>query len=294
LAPNTSAARSNRSAELPAATEDARPQVAPALADLRALVIDIDGVLWRGETPLPGMTEFFAFMRERSIAFRLATNNATQTPEMYIEKLARFGAQVDSSEVLTSALATAAYLKREAPGATAYVIGEAGIRQALRGAGLRVADEDDLTADIVVCSMDRGLTWSRLGNATINLRRGARFVATNADMTFPTERGITHGNGAILAALMAASGVEPTVVGKPEPLMYQMASQSMGVPAAQTAALGDRLETDILGAHRAGMPSILVLSGVASQADASGCPYPPTWTFLGLPELVQAWRRSAA
>ncbi len=275
------------------ATEISRPQAAPALTDLRALVIDIDGVLWRGETPLPGMAEFFAFMRERRLSFRLATNNASQTPQMYIEKLARFGAQVESSEVLTSGMATAAYLKREAPGASVYVIGEAGIRQALDEAGLRVADEDDLTADIVVCSMDRGLTWTRLGNATINLRRGARFVATNADMTFPTERGITHGNGAILRALTAASGVEPTVVGKPEPLMYEMASHSMGVPAAQMAALGDRLETDILGAHRAGMPSILVLSGVATQADATTCPYPPTWTFRGLPELVQAWRRAA-
>ncbi len=275
-------------------TKYVRPQVTPSLTDLRALVIDVDGVLWRGETPLPGMAEFFAFMRGQSIAFRLATNNATQTPQMYVEKLARFGAQVDSSEVLTSALATAAYLERESPGATVYVIGEEGIRQALREAGLRVADEDSLSADIVVCSMDRGLTWTRLGNATINLRRGARLVATNADMTFPTERGITHGNGAILAALTAASGVEPAVVGKPEPLLYQMASQSMGVPAAQTAALGDRLETDILGAHRAGMPSILVLSGVASQADATACPYPPTWTFRGLPELVQAWRRATA
>jgi 4-nitrophenyl phosphatase len=274
-------------------TDRAGPESSRSLADLRALIIDIDGVLWRGDTPLPGMAEFFGFVRERSIAFRLATNNATLTPDAYIAKLAGFGARVEVDEVLTSALATAAYLRRERPGATVYVLGEEGVRQALREAGLRVADEDDLSADIVVCSMDRGLSWSRLGNATINLRRGARFVATNADMTFPTERGITHGNGAIVAALTAASGVHPTVVGKPEPLLYEMALESMGRTPGETAALGDRLETDILGAQRAGMPSILVLSGVASAAEAELVAYSPTWVFAGLPELMGAWRSAA-
>jgi 4-nitrophenyl phosphatase len=260
------------------------------LADLRALIIDIDGVLWRGDTALPGVAAFFAFLRENGIAFRLGTNNPSLSPAAYIDKLARFGVHAAEEEVLTSALATAAYLQKEAPGAKVYVIGEAGIQQALREAGLRVVGEDDLTADIVVCSMDRGLNWNKLGNATISLRRGARFVATNADMTFPTERGITHGNGAILEALSAASGARPTVVGKPEPLLYEMALASLGRSRDETAVIGDRLETDVLGAQRAGMPSILVLSGVASSDDVAHAAHPPSWVFAGLPELTQAWR----
>ncbi len=266
------------------------PEAPRSLADLRALIIDIDGVLWRGDTALPGLAAFFALMRERGILFRLATNNASLTPAAYVAKLAGFGVRAAEEEVLTSALATAAYLRREAPGARVYVIGEEGIQQALRDAGLRVVGEEDLTADIVVCSMDRGLNWTKLGNATISLRGGARFVATNADMTFPTERGITHGNGAILAALSAASGAQPTVVGKPEPLLYEMALASLGRTSRETAAIGDRLETDILGAHRAGLPSILVLSGVSSADEAAQAACPPSWVFAGLPELTQAWR----
>jgi 4-nitrophenyl phosphatase len=109
-------------------------------------------------------------------------------------------------------------------------------------------------------------------------------------MTFPTERGITHGNGAILAALSAASGAQPTVVGKPEPLLYEMALASLGRTPRETAAMGDRLETDILGAHRAGLSSILVLSGVSSADEAAHAACPPSWVFGGLPELTQAWR----
>ncbi|MGA2110558.1 MAG: HAD-IIA family hydrolase [Anaerolineales bacterium] len=266
------------------------PEAAPSLARLRALIVDMDGVLWHGSAANPGMAEFFRFLRDRDIRLVLATNNPTLTPASYRQKLQGLGAQVSEEEILTSAQATALYLARTAtPGAKIFVIGEEGIRSALAAGGFRIADLEDLDADYVVCGMDRALTWEKLAGGTLNIRRGAGFIGTNNDATFPTERGITLGNGAVLAALATGSGRQPTIIGKPEPLMYQLAIERLGVPAGQTAGLGDRLETDILGAHRAGIASILVLSGVTTAVQLRDSAIRPTWVFAGLPELVQEW-----
>jgi 4-nitrophenyl phosphatase len=271
-------------------TMNSAGSAAPGLETVRGLIIDLDGVLWEGETPLPGMSAFIAFLRRRGLRFQLATNNASRTPEMYQDKLARMGASVELDEILTSAMATGMYLKAEAKsGASVFVIGEEGARRAVEQAGLRVAAPDELHADYVVCGMDRGLTWDKLGTATINLRNGARFIGTNPDVTFPTERGTTHGNGAILAALSAASGVAPEVIGKPFGHLYRLAIERLRLPKEQVAALGDRLETDILGAQNTGIRSILVLTGVTTRAEAGRSDIRPTWTFEDLPALQTAW-----
>lgn len=258
-------------------------------AVLRCLIIDMDGVLWRGKRPLPGLVQFFQALREGEFRFTLATNNSSLTPDQYVDKLAGMGVSVARDEVLTSAMAAAMHLSDVAPhGGPVFAIGEAGVRQALEEAGFTPSEG---MADVVVVGMDRGLTWDKLAQATLNIRAGARFVGTNGDTTLPTERGITHGNGAILAALTAATGVTPTIVGKPEPLMYRLALKAMDADLAVTAAVGDRLETDILGAHRAGIHSVLLLTGVSSASDLERCDAPPTWAYEGLPELTQALKR---
>lgn len=263
------------------------------LASLRGLILDMDGVLWEGETPLPGMAEFLSFLRAEKIRRVLATNNASLTPDSYVRKLARMGADVLREEILTSATATAAYLRTVVrPGEKIFIIGEEGLVRAVEEAGLTAAGPDDARADYVVCGMDRGLSWQKLAAATIHLRAGARFIGTNPDLTFPTERGIAHGNGAILAALTAASGVKPAVIGKPYPSLYQMALRQMGIPKAGVAALGDRMETDILGARKAGIKSILVLTGVSSRREAGRSKYHPTLVVEDLPSLERAWRLS--
>jgi 4-nitrophenyl phosphatase len=263
------------------------------LASLHGLILDMDGVLWEGETPLPGMAEFLSFLRAENIRRVLATNNASLTPDSYVRKLARMGADVGRDEILTSATATAAYLRTVVrPGEKIFIIGEEGLVRAVEEAGLTAAGPDDARADYVVCGMDRGLSWQKLAAATIHLRAGARFIGTNPDLTFPTERGIAHGNGAILAALTAASGVKPTVIGKPYPSLYQMALRQMGIPKAGVAALGDRMETDILGARKAGIKSILVLTGVSSRREAGRSKYRPTLVIEDLPTLERAWRLS--
>jgi 4-nitrophenyl phosphatase len=267
--------------------------LAPKSSDLSALqglILDMDGVLWEGNSPLPGMPDFFLFLREKGIRILLATNNASLTPESYVQKLARMGVTVGMEEILTSAVATAEYLRSVGhPGERVFVIGEEGLLHAVETAGLKVADPDALDAQYVVCGMDRSLTWQKLANATININRGAKFIGTNGDVTFPTERGISHGNGAILAALSAASGIRPKVIGKPSPAIMQMAVARLGLRKSRIAAVGDRLETDILGARNAGLKSILVLTGVTSRKDLKKSRIRPTWVVEGLPALRAAW-----
>ncbi len=254
------------------------------LSDLRAAIIDMDGVLWEGDRALPGLVEFFAALRRRGLPFVLATNNASRTPEQYLAKLAGFGVTLTRDEVLSSAQATALYLRSIAKGkARVFAIGDEGLRQALTEAGFALTGLYEVDAAYVVCGMDRGLSWDKLATASLNIRAGARFIGTNPDRSLPTERGFTHGNGAILAALQAATDVAPVVIGKPEPIMYQQALQRLQTDPAFTLAVGDRLDTDILGAIRAGLPSLLVLSGIATAADVAASAYQPTWV---LPDIV--------
>ena len=269
-----------------------------SIHDLRAFIVDMDGVLWEGRRPMQGLVDFFQTLRERRIKFVLATNNATKTPEQYVSKLAGMGVTVAREEILTSAQAAALYLRQSldrdlrqsANGTKVFAIGEDGVRQALAETGFTLTGLYEVDAQFVVCGMDRGLSWDKLATATLNIRAGARFIGTNPDATFPTERGITHGNGAVLAAIQAATGVAPIIIGKPEPNMYQLAMTRLGVAPAETAAIGDRLETDILGAVRAGIRSVLVLSGVSSREQLAGLDYQPTWVRQDIREVTKALR----
>jgi 4-nitrophenyl phosphatase len=254
----------------------------------------MDGVLWRGDRPMPGLAEFFAFLRRRPIPFILATNNASRLASSYAEKLAGYGIAVSSAEIITSAQATAEYLaERAEPGAPIYVVGMEGLRQTLAGRGFRLLDDaaEPGSAHYVVGSWDRHVSFDKLAAATLHIRAGATFIATNADRTWPGERGLLPGAGAILAALVAAADVEPTVIGKPAPTMLQIAMHRMGAEPASTAMLGDRLETDILGGQNAGLTTILVLSGVTQPADLETSPIQPDFVFENIAALTQAWRR---
>lgn len=263
------------------------------LRDMRHFIIDMDGVLWEGERPLPGLIEFFETLRAQDRRFILATNNASRTPQQYMDKLARMGVTVTRDEILNSAQAAALYLReRTTNGARVFAIGEAGVQEALTEQGFTLCDLYDLTAEYVVCGMDRGLSWDKLATATLNIRRGATFIGTNPDTTLPTERGITHGNGAVLAALQTASEVAPIIMGKPEPLMYQQALARLHADPATTAAIGDRLETDILGAVRAGLHSVFVLTGISTRAQLTTIDYAPTWVMDDLPAVTRALREA--
>lgn len=236
---------------------------------------------------MPGLTDFFDLLWDRAIPFRLATNNSSKTPGQYVNKLASMGVEISPEVILTSAIATARYLADIAPGASVFAIGEDGLRQALLDHGLQLSDGG--RADFVVGGWDHNVTWDKLTQATLLIRAGAQFVGTNPDRTWPSERGLLPGTGATLAFLEAATGVAPLIIGKPERIMFDTALAALGVSAAQAAMLGDRLETDIVGAQNAALRTILVLTGVSDEAALAASPVKPDWVFDNIRELTYAW-----
>jgi 4-nitrophenyl phosphatase len=262
------------------------------LQSITHLIIDMDGVLWRGNEPMPGLQEFFAFLRQCQIGFVLATNNASRTPEQYVAKLAGFGVEVPIECVLNSAQAAASYLSTIAPpGTPVYAIGQEGTRGALIQHGFVLTDESGTDAAYVVVGWDRQLTWDKLKTAALLIHNGAGFIGTNPDTSFPTEYGPVPGNGAQLAALEATTGVAPTIIGKPGPLMYEEAMRRMGANPETTAVIGDRLDTDIAGGVHAGLTTVLVLSGIATEADLDTSAIRPTMMCADIQELMQVWKR---
>jgi 4-nitrophenyl phosphatase len=267
------------------------------LSNLQHLLIDMDGVLWRGDAPMSGLADFFKLLRQQQIGFTLATNNASRTTEYYTKKLAGFDVEVSSEEIITSAQATAAHLAAGSrPGTPIYAIGSDGMRQTLLERGFHLVDSgaEPGSVEYVVVSWDREVNYDKLAQATLHIRAGARFIATNPDRTFPGERGQIPGAGAILAAVQAATDVEPTIIGKPSPLMFQLAMRRMQADANTTAMLGDRLETDILGGQNARLTTILVLSGVTTPELLAASPIQPDIIFDDIAALTRAWQEVLA
>ncbi|HOT90240.1 MAG TPA: HAD-IIA family hydrolase [Anaerolineae bacterium] len=276
--------------DTPAAYEALLARQTPSLdwGAVKGVICDMDGVLWRGETPLPGLHEFFALLESRHIGYVLATNNASKTPEQYVEKLSRMGVPITTGHVLNSATAAADYLATQAaPGTPVYAIGGPGVREALLLHGFTLTD--GAPADYVVVGWDRDLTWRKLATATLLIRGGAGFIATNPDRTFPMEDGLVPGNGAQVAALVTATDVTPVMVGKPSPLLYERALARMGTTPEETLVIGDRLDTDILGGLRLGMPTALVLSGITRPEELPTSPIHPDVVFDNLAALVETW-----
>lgn len=259
------------------------------LCSIRHIVIDMDGVLYRGSEVIPGTDHFVEFLRREGIGFVLATNNATRTPQQFVDKLATMGVRIYASEVLTSAQATAGYLAGIAPpGTRVFVVGMDGLRTALHETGFNLVEED---AEFVVAGMDFTVNYERLAQATLQIRAGARFVGTNPDKTFPSERGIVPGAGSILAFLETSTGVKPKIIGKPGTAMIEQALARMGGLPENTAMLGDRLETDILAGHRAGLHTLLVLSGVTTPELLSRAEIQPDLVFENVAHLTAEWAR---
>lgn len=260
------------------------------LKQAQAVILDGDGVLWRGNEPLPGLSALFDFFQSAGLPFVLATNNSTRTVQDYVRKLAAFGIAAGPENVVTSATATADYLRTTYPtGVRVHVVGESGLHQILLDAGFPASL---IEADVVVAGMDRDITYEKLRRAAAFIRGGARFIGTNGDLTFPTPDGLSPGAGTVLAALEAASGQKPFVIGKPEPTMFEMALSHLGVTPARAIMIGDRLETDILGGQRAGMATALVMSGVTTPDVLAESSIQPDAVFEGLEELLAAWQQA--
>jgi 4-nitrophenyl phosphatase len=270
---------------------NATPVVGLDLARLRAVILDVDGTLWRDHVPLPGLGAWFDFLHDARLPFLLATNNAYWPPEYYVEKLAGFGVAISADQVLTSAQATAIWARGVLPaGSPVYVVGGDALRAALAGAGYLVVPDDQSPVAAVVAGVDFELTYAKLRCAARLIRRGARFIGTNADRSYPAADGLAPGAGVVLAAIEAATDVAPEVVGKPQRPMYDVAVARLGQPADRTLMVGDRLDTDILGARRAGLPTVLVTTGIDGPDEVSATGIMPDLVLGGLDELRVAWQ----
>mgnify|MGYP005813863187 CR=1 FL=1 len=259
--------------------------------EVRGVILDMDGVLWKDSVPIGDLARIFARMRASSLKILLATNNGTLTVDQYLKKLADLGVALAPWQIVTSAQALAATLLKEYPGKGAvYVVGETGVTAALCEAGfVAITDPADTTPVVaVVGGMDRGLSYAKLGRAMAHIRAGAPFYGTNPDATFPTPEGLVPGAGTVLAALRVAGGVEPIMIGKPSPSMFRVCAERAGLPMQEMLVVGDRLETDIAGGQAVGARTALVLSGVTAREQADQWRPPPDLIAADLATLVGA------
>ncbi len=237
---------------------------------IKSLIIDMDGVIWKSDAPIGDLAAIFARIRARGLKFVFATNNSTRTSEQYVAKLEEFGVDVELWQVVTSSQAAAhAMAQKFPPGAKVFMIGEDGLRIPLEERGFEILSlEDAPQANVVVMGLDRDITFQKAVEATLLVRSGVPFYATNPDKTFPTPRGLIPGAGAWYSIVTTATGVEPIVAGKPFPFLMDLSLKKLGTRNDETLVIGDRLDTDIAAGQRVGCPTALVLSGVATKEQA--------------------------
>lgn len=246
-------------------------------------LIDMDGVLVTGETPIPGANEFLARLKERGSRFLILTNNSRYSPGDLAFRLNSVGLAVAAECIFTSAMATARFLAAQRPSGTAYVIGESGLTWAIHSVGYVITERDP---DYVVLGEAANYSLEQLTIATRLVAAGARFIATNPDPMGPSEGGIVPACGAVAALIEKASGVKAFFVGKPNPLMMRLALNSIGAHSENTVMVGDRMDTDIIGGVQTGMETILVLSGVTHAGDVSRFPYCPTKVVASVADIT--------
>jgi NagD protein len=250
---------------------------------IRNWLMDMDGVLVREETAIPGAAEFIARLRETDTPFLLLTNNSIWTRRDLTARLRAGGLDVPEESIWTSALATARFLEDQRPGGTAFVIGESGLTTALHSAGYTINERDP---DYVVLGETRTYSFERIAQAIRLIGRGATFIATNPDPTGPAPDGPLPATGAVAALISRATGRDPYFVGKPNPLMMRTALNSLDAHSEETAMIGDRMDTDIVSGLEAGLETILVLTGVTTRAETELFPYRPSRIVESVAELI--------
>lgn len=247
------------------------------------VISDMDGVIYRGKNLVAGAAEFVGRMLEQQIAFLFLTNNSEQTPIDLKRKLEALGIQgLGEHNFITSAMATAEFLKSQRPGGSVFVIGGAGLTNALYNAGFSINESNP---DYVVVGKTKNYNFDLIRKASRLISSGARFIATNPDVVDPTEDGFEPACGSLLAPIELATGRKPYVVGKPNSLMMLIARKQLGARASETIMIGDRMDTDIVGGLEAGMTTCLVLSGVTNREMIDSFPYRPDHVFENIGQI---------
>ncbi len=287
----------NVAEESVAAESDRRAAGQPLAALYDTALLDLDGVVYRGADGVPHAVPSLTAAANAGMRLAYVTNNASRTPETVAEHLRELGLPADVADVVTAAQAVARLIAEQVPaGARVLVIGGEGLRQALLGYGLTLVSGADDDPAAVVQGYLPNTSWADLAEAAYAVERGVPWFAANTDKTMPTARGIAPGNGALVGAVAAATGTWPTVAGKPEPALHR--ETMLRTAAQRPLVVGDRLDTDIEGANRAGVDSLLVLTGVTRIEQLRNAPkeHQPTYVAQDLrglldPGMLIDWRR---
>jgi len=251
--------------------------------EIKSWLMDMDGVLVREEHPIPGAGDFIARLSELQIPFLVLTNNSIYTRRDLAARLSASGLEVPEQSIWTSALATADFLADQRPRGTAFVIGESGLTTALHANGYTLTEREP---DYVVLGETRTYSFERIAQAIRLIVNGARFIATNPDVTGPTPDGPLPATGAVAALISRATGVEPYFVGKPNPLMMRSALNAIGAHSESSAMVGDRMDTDVVSGLEAGMHTVLVLTGSTQREEAERFPFRPSRIVDSIADLL--------
>lgn len=249
---------------------------------IKNYLIDMDGVLVKGNTLIPGADQFIKRLRSREAEYLVLTNNPMYTPGDLAHRLQTIGLDVPAERIFTSAMATARFLQSQRTEGKAFVIGESGLTEAIHGIGYVITDLDP---DYVILGETHSYVLERITKAVQLVAQGAHFIATNPDPVGPTERGLAPACGAMAALIERATGKSPFFVGKPNPLMMRTALNYLGVHSENTVMVGDRMDTDIIAGVQTGLETILVLSGVTRDQDVSDYPYQPIRIVSSVAEI---------
>ena len=255
------------------------------LRSKKGFICDMDGVIYHGNRLLPGVTEFVDWLHRENKSFLFLTNSSERSPRELQQKLGRMGLDVDESHFYTSALATAAFLANQSPGCTGYVIEAPGLVNALYDVGITMNDVDP---DYVIAGETTGYNYETIIKAVGYVQRGARLIATNSDLTGPSEQGIIPACRALVAPIELATGKQAYYVGKPNPLMMRTGLRMLGVHSEEAAMIGDRMDTDIVAGMESGLDTVLVLSGCTSRSDVENYAYRPRHILSGVGDIPPA------
>ena len=250
-------------------------------------ICDMDGVIYHGNRILPGAAEFIQWLQEEKKDYLFLTNNSGFTPRELGQKLHRMGLTVPEEHFYTSALATAAFLKEQAPGCSVFAIGEAGLLNALYDVGITM---NDVNPDYVVVGEGRSYSLDTLTQATNLVLGGAKLIGANSDVSGPIENGIAPACRALISPIEMATGTRAYFCGKPNPLMMRTGLRMLNCHSADAVMIGDRMDTDVISGMESGMSTVLVLSGVSSRATLDNYAYRPTAVLGGVGDIVKAAR----
>lgn len=259
-----------------------KQEILDELRNKKGFICDMDGVIYHGNRLLPGVKEFVDWLYQENKRFLFLTNSSERSPKELQQKLSRMGLEVDESHFYTSALATAKFLKYQAPGCSAYVIGAPGLVNALYDAGITM---DDVNPDYVVVGETNTYNYNMIIKAVGLINNGARLIATNSDLTGPSDIGIIPACRALVAPIELATGKQAYYVGKPNPLMMRTGLSLLDVHSGEGAMIGDRMDTDIVAGMESGLTTALVLSGVSNEENIKGFSYRPNIILSGVGDI---------